>query len=549
MKIKTYDDILKIDVELAGLFLRPDMAVNWIYAVENGVKKLVEKHNNKQILDVLRYVSERDGILGKEGKDGKIRLRRESFAKVLLKFCPGAFKEMGDANALKSSMAHYQFASILKSSDNLPSGHVMRQDIKDVEDMLANRPIDEAVEPPPFSITDKTEEYLRSVVDDSKWPRSVVCVRPQYDGAFPSLSVETYHSESMFHNHTPSHIEAYEIVEDVLSKSKLNELTGVYYDKREYIKLFVVSTKGLLPDVRALATERNIGYVRINPNEEMSSNSYVLPRSIEDYAKQEYDLEVLTGTKPMTTPLLIIDGDKPTSSLVEVMERHGVYIKPHLCFRISYLHEEEIEIQAEHLTRNDVKERLRILRTLKLLSKDLSIDPFIHGEVQGVNIDVHPLSDKSQLGLFVVNENHIILNSIGLSNFERFRFTMAHELGHFVLHARWFEKMGVTSIGESSTTLSINKHNDRRLEYQANRFASYFLMPRELVISLYALCFHMFVHLQYGDRLRPLYYSPRQRETWSSYNNVVGNMSRLLGVSMEAMKIRLVDLHLLIIGS
>ena len=110
MKITSFDDIEKIDDDLASLFLRPDEAVNWIYAVEHGIKDWIAE-NNKQHWEIVRYVSEQRGILGKLKKDKKTaRLTREDFASVLLKFCPNAFKEGETISALKSSMEHYQFA-------------------------------------------------------------------------------------------------------------------------------------------------------------------------------------------------------------------------------------------------------------------------------------------------------------------------------------------------------------------------------------------------------------------------------------------------------
>ena len=180
---------------------------------------------------------------------------------------------------------------------------------------------------------------------------------------------------------------------------------------------------------------------------------------------------------------------------------------------------------------------------------DLSIDPFDYAESQGLSHDVQALDEETQLGRLNVKENHVTLNASGMDNFNRFRFTMAHEFGHYVLHAPLFREQGVVSVGESESTLSVSKGNSRRIEYQANKFASYLLMPKVLVMALYAVYFDKYVHQVYGDFYHALYYNEKQRETWSSYNNVVGNMSRLLGVSREALNIRLTTLGLLNIGS
>ena len=36
MKLNSFEEISKLDSELAGLFLRPEVAVNWIYAMEKA---------------------------------------------------------------------------------------------------------------------------------------------------------------------------------------------------------------------------------------------------------------------------------------------------------------------------------------------------------------------------------------------------------------------------------------------------------------------------------------------------------------------------------
>ena len=118
---------------------------------------------------------------------------------------------------------------------------------------------------------------------------------------------------------------------------------------------------------------------------------------------------------------------------------------------------------------------------------------------------------------------------------------MAHELGHHILHSSLFKEQGVVSIGESEKTLSISKGDSRRLEYQANKFASFLLMPRDLVKELYDYSYYRY----YGGDPRPIDFSPEQRQTWKGYNNIVGNMTKLMQVSFQAMTIRLQSLGLL----
>lgn len=551
-RIKSFEDIEKIDSDLASLFLRSDEAVNWIYAVEHGVKDWIAK-NNKQYWEIVRYVSEQRGILGTLKKDKKIWLKREDFARVLLMFCPHAFKEGETVGALKSSMEHYQFASVWKKLDNKSNGHIVRPLIKNVENLLDQAPIIEShKEESKPTLEDLVEEYLRVEIEEpnkDKFPRSIVCVRPQYEGVSPAISIETYHSEKLLKGHQPSHVEAYEFVDGVLQEDELYRLHGRYSGK--YMKLFVVSSSGLLPQVRALAEEKNIGYVRLNPNSKMTSENYILRRSIEDDSNYWHDIRVLTGTKPMTTSLLIMDNSRISSSLTDVLSEYRVVVKERRLLNIPFLSNDEIEERADNVTGSDVTERLPMLKVISSLGKesleqvDLSIDPFVLAESCGLSHSVKELESNGQLGRLDVEKSHAILNRAGLDNYNRFRFTMAHELGHHILHSHLFKEQSVVSVGESEETLSISLNDSRKLEHQANLFASFLLMPKTLVVTLYCYLYEINIHQVYGDSLRALYYNPDQRETWGPYNNVVGIMTNILGVSHQALQIRLKSLNLL----
>lgn len=577
MKICSFEDLLTIDEELGSLFLRPDEAVNWIYAMENGIKEWIENHN-KQYWEIVRYVSEKRGILGKLRKDKKkVWLKREDFARALLKFCPKAVGKGETVSALKSSMEHYEYMDDLRNLDSLLSGRVVRHHIKEVEDIFDNKPIIVAHEDENKpTLVDMLEQYLRREIDEQtgRFPLSRLCIRPQYDGISPAISVETYMSERFFKEHLPSHIIAYEFVDGVLEKSKLYELMGQYQGKQ--VKLFIVSSCGLLPDVRALATDRGVGYVRLNPNSRMTSENYILPRSIEDYAKQLYNIEIIEDVKPMTAPLLIMDGTMLTSSLTDVLSENGVAVKSRRLLNIPFLSNDEIEKRANILTEKDVERKMRLLNNP---DADLSVDPFEYATQCGLSYSEEEM-EETQLGLLIIgNPNRVILKlealldpAKAITNINpnhrswctlqigevmgrtfydyrrkqsvRKRFTMAHELGHHLLHTALFQEQGVISVGESKETLSVGKDESRWLECQANKFASCLLMPRTLVETLYVIYYKNC----FKGAVCPLHYSFRLSETWEAYGAIVGNLAQTLQVSYQAIRIRLQSLGLLIMS-
>lgn len=61
----------------------------------------------------------------------------------------------------------------------------------------------------------------------------------------------------------------------------------------------------------------------------------------------------------------------------------------------------------------------------------------------------------------------------------RDRFTIAHEIGHYLLHYPWGES------DKEELKVKFWRHNGNLLEYQANRFAAAILMPKEEFKDIY----------------------------------------------------------------
>ena len=556
MNIKNFEDIKKIDEELACLFLDSNDAVKWVNTINSGGVKEWIKKNNKQYWEVVRFVSLQRGILGKLRNDKKTRyLPRGVFAQILMKYCPDALDKSDTVQSLKSSMERYKYKEKLYDLSKVLDAHEVRLHIKEVEKLLDQEILtySEEQEKQP-KLEDLLYKYLCHIVEEKNtgFPYSKVIVRPSYDEIAPAISVETFYSEEFLKNKQPSRIDAYEFIDGTLELSKLNELYGKYSDYRN-VKLFVVSTNGLRNDVYEKAKEKRIGYVRIDPKKDMTSKNYVLPRSIEDYTKQKYNLEMIEGEQPMSVPMLVMDEFGITSSLSDSLSKHNVKIKKQHQIDVKYIKDEEIEAYADEITKPYVADIIRLLKTLLnakqysnfefLKVAEVSIDPFVCAESVGLSHSLVPLENNLQLGLLDIKNRHAILKSNHLTNNGRFRFTMAHELGHFLLHVKSFEKLGVTSCGDTEETLS--DKNARRLEYQANHFASCLLMPKDLIAYLYFILYKDYSIDVYGGKYSYIYYSSKQMETWPLYNNVVGTMSHILDVSIQALEIRLQKLGLL----
>ena len=121
------------------------------------------------------------------------------------------------------------------------------------------------------------------------------------------------------------------------------------------------------------------------------------------------------------------------------------------------------------------------------------------GQVENVTLDEMDSKDEIE----VLGPNDFIIHVERISGEVRKRFTIAHEIGHYLLHSRQGEKK-----------IRVARQGSNRLEWEANWFAAAFLMPEDWVKQEYKL------------------------------EKDVGVLSGIFNVSIDAMNIRLKALGL-----
>ena len=130
----------------------------------------------------------------------------------------------------------------------------------------------------------------------------------------------------------------------------------------------------------------------------------------------------------------------------------------------------------------------------------------------------------------------------------RYRFTIAHELGHWELHRHLFEGMpGQGVLFQDDPEPSIVCRSTSRkdpMEWQADTFAGYLLMPKEVVLeaweSIYGTREPYLAVEEIADLVARLGLSEEERPTVG----VARDLARTFQVSGQAMQIRLVGLGL-----
>lgn len=157
-----------------------------------------------------------------------------------------------------------------------------------------------------------------------------------------------------------------------------------------------------------------------------------------------------------------------------------------------------------------------------------TFDQLMNGNVLG-KICFDPLE------IFISNE---IKNDI-----YRWRFTLAHEIGHLILHKDLLKKyINEQTDDEDSLSSLSNNHIiiNKRLEIQANKFASRLLLPQRPFMQIVKDYF-----IKENINKGYLYFD-RQPVNIGLVYNLFRDLQYKFGVSKEVSKIRLIDLGLLI---
>lgn len=97
-----------------------------------------------------------------------------------------------------------------------------------------------------------------------------------------------------------------------------------------------------------------------------------------------------------------------------------------------------------------------------------------------INIVEHEFNDEAS-GILVINDENITIGVDKNSGNERKRFTIAHELGHYVLHNErsnmFVDKIFFRKKSDGYTS------KEEKIEREANYFAANILMPEKLIFQ------------------------------------------------------------------
>ncbi len=116
----------------------------------------------------------------------------------------------------------------------------------------------------------------------------------------------------------------------------------------------------------------------------------------------------------------------------------------------------------------------------------------------------------------------------------RFRFSLSHEIGHFILHKKFYQDLKILNFSDINNFMEmISEEEYSYLETQANKFGNYLLLPREELLKIRE---KVIKEVNKKHDIKSI-----DEKTLNSY--LAGNISQQFLVSSGATEIALNDLN------
>lgn len=196
----------------------------------------------------------------------------------------------------------------------------------------------------------------------------------------------------------------------------------------------------------------------------------VLNRLWTDYSDPRGRMGVLASDNPCSGAVLYKNNE--SYNAIGILSELNIPIRQEYEFKCPYIEDDKIEEKA-----------LQILNAMQLTAEDLRKEPdylWRIAEREKLKIEFMEMGDEF-FGEYSYADKTIYLNyrhRLWGANV-RERFTLAHELGHHFLHRRILEQYHYTP-AEDQETINIAGASNTQIRYfesQANKFASFLLMP------------------------------------------------------------------------
>lgn len=294
--------------------------------------------------------------------------------------------------------------------------------------------------------------------------------------------------------------------------------------------LFVTSNKYQSGAVN-IAKSNKMGLIILNKD---NSPDWIVRRSINaDRYSLSKSEAYFSGNGIVDTPSIAYDYPMVYGNIIDFFSGNGIEVKTK-GMRVPYLDDETIAVKAMEAAELDKGNHV-----FKMSSSDITN---LISDKYGVQIVLNAELRDGELARYDIPNNTIqIAKSLDFDS-PRWRFTVAHESGHIVLHKELLQSHQIEELCDDDNIVASNDITDslmdqeyKRLEIQANKFASCFLMP------MLPLAYHFTLSKDRNNIRLPWLFLDDQPCNIADCENVFSDLSAIFGVSKESIKYRLIN--------
>lgn len=338
------------------------------------------------------------------------------------------------------------------------------------------------------------------------------------------VSVDVYVSQSLKDKDKPSMTYIFECknLNHTLDIADFDEWRGKLDDLgKTGHKLYIVCRMGFTKQTINLAEGARIGLIKFPYASEVQ---YILPRTIVSYNKFSQSMDSLKGI--INEEEIICYDNFSFTSLEDTLVSLKLPIKdkyrliaPH--YSNEYIEHITKDIICSHTDYNDILVSLLNDDTFPIVSfKTLEFE---------------------RLGYLDIATNTICISSDLAPGSPRYRFVLAHEYAHSILHRELLNNKIALLYENEDSLKSLCASNDelKIFERQANRFASYLLMPSFDFLTAVSELFAIY------DIRGGYMYVDKQPCNLKDYHNVTSRLAAKFLVSKQAVAYRMIGLNLL----
>lgn len=288
------------------------------------------------------------------------------------------------------------------------------------------------------------------------------------------------------------------------------------------IKGIMATTSGFTRAEIETAQKEHIALVVFNEEQP----EWIVSRDIN--TKPEHMMPRLCGYDEVgSVPIVYNDGG--FTSIIDLLKRFEVSINESAILNVPYLSKETIADFVDNLF-------VKYPCTTKDYAGEILYKAF-----PDIKINFQQMTE-GHLGYISFIDDVIMLSEVLVKDEHRRNFTIAHELGHLFLHKDLLKgQMNKHTEYDERVTAALPDQIIKRIEIQANLFASYILLPKNKFYSeLNELCNNL--------RIRRRLYLDNQPCNISLVTTVLRSISATFNVSREMVKMRLLNDGLLVLG-